>query len=244
MKVRIHDCSVTVFLYDGYDWGRTRRIIEDETREMRRRLARIRQLLASGQAPDPSVEETNTLLFNSVYIGLEHNVDELEREALMEAIDAELNEELETASHSSWQSFGRMAHGNSEGRMKRGHKVLTRSKGPCIEFRLQALGIEVDNYVADPSLASRTLVTVRDVEILDHIKTSTWSKFLTSLRADSKGNIRETGSNMIRLEIRKVYPVVGNAAEEARLRVSVLVRAVACRVLNFIGKTSPTTTSR
>jgi autophagy-related protein 2 len=188
---------------------------------MRRKLARIRQLIASGQAPDPSVEETNTLLFNSVYIGLEHNVDELDRGALMDAIDQELNEDVETASISSWQSF-RPPHrssANIESRVRRSRKVLTRSKGPSIEFRLEGLGLELDNYTSHPSLASRTLVTVRDVEILDHIKTSTWSKFLTSLRTDSRGNIRETGSNMVRIELRKVYPVEGNQAEETRLRV-------------------------
>lgn len=183
-------------------------------------------MLASGQTPDPSVEETNTLLFNSVYIGLDHNVDELESGALLEAIDAELNEDIETASQSSWQSFKphQMSPGNTEGRTKRAPKVLSRSKGPCIEFRLQGLEAEVDNYVADVSLASRTLVTVRDVEILDHIKTSTWSKFLTSLQTDSRGNIRETESNMVRIELRKVYPVAGNPTEEVRLRVSQIWR--------------------
>lgn len=195
---------------------------------MKRRLARIRQLLATGQTPDPSVEETNTLLFNSVYIGLEHNVDELEPGALIQAIDAELNEDAETASQSSWQSFKpqQMSPGNPEGRTKHSRKAVTRSKGPCIEFRVQGLAAEVDNHVSHESLASRTLVTVRDLEILDHIKTSTWSKFLTSRRTDSRGNIRETGSNMVRVELRKVHPVVGNPAEEARLRVSFLVETL------------------
>lgn len=213
--------DATVFLYDGYDWPRTRRIIEEETREMKRKLARIRQLLASGQTPDPSVEETNTLLFNSVYIGLEHNVDELDRGALIEAIDQELSDDTETASQSSWQSFRppQRSPGNTEGHVKQSRRVLTRSKGPSIEFRLQGLEAEVDNYRTDPSLASRILVTVRDLEILDHIKTSTWSKFLTSLRTDSRGNIRETDSNMVRVELRKVHPVQGNPTEEARLRV-------------------------
>lgn len=224
LKVRVHGVDATVFLYDGYDWARTRKIIEEETREMKRRLARIRQLLASGQTPDPSVEETNTLLFNSVYIGLEHNVDELDRGALMEAIDQELNEDAETASQSSWQSFKppQRSPGGTEGHSKRSRKVLTRSKGPSIEFRLQGLDAEIDNYRADPSLASRILATVRDVEILDHIKTSTWSKFLTSLRTDSRGNVRETDSNMVRVELRKVFPVQGNTTEEARLRAKIL----------------------
>lgn len=189
---------------------------------MRRRLAKIRQLVASGQTPDPTVEETNTLLFNSVYIGLEHNVDELEPEALIAAIDEELNEDLETASQSSWQSLKHQPTSpvSPGSRKKRLKKSWTRSKGPSIEFRLQTLSAEVDNYRSHESLASRILVTIRDAEIFDHIKTSTWSKFLTSLHTDSRGNIRETGSNMVRVELRKVYPVPGNPAQEARLRVS------------------------
>jgi autophagy-related protein 2 len=63
-------------------------------------------------------------------------------------------------------------------------------------------------------------VTVRNLEILDHIKTSTWQKFLTELRSDSRGNIRETDSNMVRVELRTVRPVQNHPSEEARLRVS------------------------
>jgi autophagy-related protein 2 len=208
-------------LYDGYDWARTRRIIEEEAKEMRRRLAKIRQLVADGQTPDPTVEETNTLLFNSVYIGLEHNVDELEPGALIAAIDEELND-LETASQSSWQSLKPQPTSpkTPEKPLKRSKKAMARSAGPSIEFRLEGLSAEVDNYRSHESLASRILVAIRDAEILDHIKTSTWSKFLTSLHTDSRGNIRETGSNMVRVELRKVYPVPGNPAQEARLKVS------------------------
>ncbi|OSX65316.1 hypothetical protein POSPLADRAFT_1134429 [Postia placenta MAD-698-R-SB12] len=228
LRVRLHDCDVTLFLYDGYDWARTRRIIQDEQKEMRRKLAKIRQLVASGQTPDPSVEETNTLLFNSVYIGLEHNVDELEPSALIAAIDEELNEDQDTASQSSWQSLKPQPQfTNSPGKSpaqshRTRRKRLSRSRGPSIEFRLLGLDVEVDNYKPDAELVSRTLATVRDVEILDHIKTSTWRKFLTALREDSRGNIRETDSNMVRVELRSVHPVPGHPSEEARLRAKIL----------------------
>ena len=230
LKLRARQFDATLFLYDGYDWERTRRIIEEERKNMRRRLAKIRQLVASGQTPDPSVEETNTLLFNSVYIGLEHNVDELEPDALLAAIDAELNEDQETASQSSWQSFIPPTSPKSPGASKAPkpashirHKVSKRSKGPSIEFRFIQLSADFDQYREDPALASRALVTIRDVEILDHVKTSTWRKFLTSMRTDSKGNIRETDSNMVRVELRQVYPAPGHSEQEARLRVSALM---------------------
>ncbi|CAL1704672.1 unnamed protein product [Somion occarium] len=224
LRVRIRRCDATLFLYDGYDWARTRRIIEDEAKNMRKRLAKIRQLVANGQTPDPSVEETNTLLFNSVYLGLEHNIDDLEPGALIAAIDDELNDS-ETASQSSWQSFKPQSPTHHPSAARPSHvrrKALTRSKSPSVEFRLLRLSAEMDQYISDPELASRTLITVRDVEILDHIKTSSWKMFLTDLRTDSKGNIRETDSNMARIELRKVYPAPGHPAEEARLRAKIL----------------------
>ncbi|KAI0780919.1 hypothetical protein BD413DRAFT_660017 [Trametes elegans] len=226
LRVRVHDFNVTVFLYDGYDWIRTRRIIEEKAKEMRRKLAKIRQLVASGQTPDPSVEETNALLFNSVYIGLEHNVDELEPGALIAAIDEELNEDFETTTQSSWQSLkpqplASPGRGGSHSR-KAHRRRLRRAKGPSIEFRLLGLDAEVDNYRKDASLVSRILAIVKDVEILDHIKTSTWKKFLTSLQTDSRGNVRESDSNMVRVELRTLHPVPGHPSEEARLRAKIL----------------------
>ncbi|KAI0336552.1 hypothetical protein GY45DRAFT_1291461 [Cubamyces sp. BRFM 1775] len=225
-RMRLHDFNITVLLYDGYDWVRTRKIIEEKAKEMRRKLAKIRQLVASGQTPDPSVEETNALLFNSVYIGLEHNVDELEPGALIAAIDEELNDDFETTTQSSWQSLqpqplsspGRGGSHSSKAHRRR----LRRAKGPSIEFRLLGLDAEVDNYRPDASLVSRILATVRDVEILDHIKTSTWKKFLTSLQTDSRGNVRESDSNMVRVELRTLHPVPGHPSEEARLRAKIL----------------------
>lgn len=181
---------MNVLLYDGYDWVRTRRTIEDQMKVMRRRLAKIRQLLASGQTHDEEAEETSALLFNSVYIGLEQDIEGMEPGALIAAIDDELNDQFETASQSSWQSLrptpsqqsatsGQGKHGLKPSRAR----YLKRSKGSCIEFQLMSLNAEIDQYRPQESLAARTLVTVRDVEILDHMKTSTWKTFLKIGRA-------------------------------------------------------------
>ena len=220
VRLRVHNCDVVLFLYDGYDWVRTRKTIEEGIKEMRRRLTKIRQLIANGQIQDPSVEETSTLLFNSVYIGLEQNVDELEPGALIAAIDEELNDDVENESQGSWQSLHPPSAVKGRMRSPRVHgKRLTRSRGPSIEFRLSGLYTELDQYCPGEPFVSRTFATVRDLEILDHIKTSTWQKFLTELRSDSRGNVRETDSNMVRVELRTVHPVPNHPSEEARLRV-------------------------
>ena len=196
-------------------------------------MEKIRQLLAKGQTPDDSIEDSSTLLFNSVYIGLPQDAEELEGGALLAAIDEELDlDEVETASQSSWQSFNPQAHQQPDNVQKtprpsrsRGRSKLTRSRGSRIDFCLSGLEAELDLLRPDEPLASRVLVVAKEFEILDHIKTSTWRKFLTARRSDSKGNVRETDSNMLRVELKNVRPVPGLPAEEARLRVSIDVCA-------------------
>jgi autophagy-related protein 2 len=217
LKVRAHHCDITLLLYDGYDWAKTRKTIEDEVKQMRRRLAKIRQLLASGHTQDPIADETGTLLFNSVYIGLEQDVDGLEPGALIAVIDEELNDDIDTVTQTSWQSVTPEKAKQTSTRMRA--KRLTRFKGPSIEFKLTGVVAEFDQFRPDEVLASRTFATIKDLEILDHIKTSTWKKFLTELRTDTRGNVRETESNMVQIELSNVHPV-GHPSEESRLRVS------------------------
>ncbi|KAF8625802.1 hypothetical protein AX15_005189 [Amanita polypyramis BW_CC] len=223
LRIRIHDCNLTLCLYDGYDWSKTRRTIEREVKDMRRRLAKFRQLVASGQVSDSSIEEMSTVLFNSVYIGLDQDVDNLEPVALIAAIDEQLNDDIETASQSSWQSLRPHASGRSRPKSIRVHgKRLMRSRGPSMEFVLSGVRAEIEHYDSSNALVSRILFTIKDIEILDHIKTSTWRKFLTALQLDSRGNTRETGSSMARIELRNVRPVPGHPAEEVRLRAKIL----------------------
>lgn len=220
--------NLRLFLFDGYDWDRTRKAIQTEIKRVKKRLAKIRQLLASGQTFDPTVDEVNTLLFNSVYVGLDQEAEELEAGALIEKIDKELDEDDDSASVSSWQSFKPSSPRGKPGKFPVLHpttstnaraKKLVRARSPSIEFSLQDLNAEFDLYRPGGALASRLLFTVRELEILDHIRTSTWSTFLTQLRADSVGNVRETDSNMVRVELQSLLPYAGHQEQEARLKV-------------------------
>ena len=192
---------------------------------MRKRLEKIRQLLATGQTADDSIEQTSAVLFNSVHLGLSSDTDEWDAGALIAAIDQELDDELETATQSSWQSFAPRAEAvPPKPKVKsRRPKKLTRANKASVEVCLVGLRAEVDNFRDDEPLTSRVFATVRDLEILDHMRTSTWKKFLTSMRSDSRGNVRETDSSMVRFELRSVKPVADLRDEEARLRVRVIV---------------------
>jgi autophagy-related protein 2 len=226
-RVVVREGDITLFLYEGYDWATTRKVIEDEIKKMKQRLTRIKQLVASGQTYDPSIDSTDTLLFNSIHVGLDEDVDEMAPDALIAAIDEQLGEDNDTVSVSSWQSLQPASSGrpNIPPPRLRGRR-LTRSRHPSIEFHLSGVFTETVQFTPNDEIVSRTFATVKDVEILDHVKTSTWRKFLTTLRSDSRGNIRETGSDMVRIELRGVHPVPGKASEETRLRVSLWIVAV------------------
>ena len=226
-RIVVREGDIKLFLYDGYDWVTTRKVIEDEVKKMKRRLTRIKQLVADGQTYDPSIDYTNALLFNSIHVGLDQDADEMEPDALIAAIDEQLREDNDTASVSSWQSLRPTSSGRPNVPHPRLHgRRLTRSRSPSIEIHLSGLFLETLKFVPNDKIVSRTFATVKDVEILDHVKTSTWRKFLTALRSDSRGNIRETGSDMVRIELRGVHPVPGNTLEETRLRVSLGILVV------------------
>lgn len=226
-SLNVQNCDVTVRLHDGYDWEKTRVAIEQGRKAVRRRLEKIRQLLASGQVPDESVEDTHAVLFNSIYLGLQQGLDDMEPEAMMAAIDQELAEDGgDTATVSSWQTFAgqgqpgvRPTHKRRPSKTSGKSRRLTRSRGPRIEVCVRGLTASIDQFEPSESMAMRALITVRDLEILDHIKTSTWSAFLTGMAADSRGNVRETGSNMVRVELCVVRPVQEASVEEGRLKV-------------------------
>lgn len=233
----MHDASVSVYLHEGYDWVKTRKAIEEEIKAVRKRLERIRQLLASGQKADESLEQgqTGSMLFNSVYIGLDQTRDGLnDTAALLAAIDEELEGlagETEMNTQSSWQTLpGAPPHPGAPApapappdRARRSRlrgRRLTRSKRAQIEIGLNGIKSDVDLYGPDDDVASRVHVTVQSMEILDHIKTSTWKKFLTEMKADSRGNMRETDADMLRVELMAVRPSQPSPAQESRLRVS------------------------
>lgn len=229
-RVRVRNCGINVHLHDGYDWQTTRKAIDEEVRAMRRKLLKIRQLLASGQVPDHSVEETHAWLFNSVHIGLTEVEEDAEPAAIIAAIDRELADDSDTTSQSSWQSLNtpqpRSPRGPSSPKSDAGRsartrrKKLTRSTYSRIDVCVYGLKAEMDKLRPNEGdLVSRILVDVKDLEILDHIKTSTWKKFLTEMKSDSKGNVRETDSNMARVELKMVKPSKTLNQEEARFKV-------------------------
>lgn len=163
------------------------------------------------------------MLFNSVHVGLDEDIEDLEPDALLAVINDELKDEDDAASESSWQTFEPETGARSNQQNEQKSKKLHREKEPSIEFRLEGFSLDLNNYRPGASLTSRLLFTIKELEILDHIRTSTWRKFLTNMQADNRGNIRETESNMVRVELQTLVPYDEEAGPEARLKVSMIL---------------------
>ncbi|GAA5935848.1 Atg2p [Sporobolomyces koalae] len=242
IRLRLTNTNLSVQLHEGYDWLTTRKTIEEEARAVRRRLEKIRQLLASGQTPDASAENASVLMFGSHQLGLPPGANEMTPKDLLAAIDEELNQdpadEGDSASTaaSSWQTFpgGRSRSEAGPGKpastaVGRGRKRLTRSKACAIEINVRGLNANFDSFSTDspsitpatvassdaPRLATKISVEVDSFDILDNIKTSTWRKFLTEMRAADGGLVRASGSPMVKLEIQTLKPArKGDSAQD------------------------------
>ncbi|SCZ96129.1 BZ3500_MvSof-1268-A1-R1_Chr8-1g10024 [Microbotryum saponariae] len=238
-RCRVSNCDISIMLHEGYDWHSTRKAIQDERKAIRRRLERIRQLLASGQTADASAEQqASVLVFGSVQLGLLPGAFELPPKELLAAINEELNdtssdvgEEASAASVSSWQTMPSGAATPNVARTSRVARTavgksrnrLTRSTSHAIEINLTALSAQFDAFGAMEKWASRIRIDVDAFDILDNVKTSTWRKFLTELRPVDGGVPRTSGTSMARVELDKMRPVgrsVG-ASEELALKIKI-----------------------
>ncbi|BGP20876.1 autophagy-related protein 2 [Rhodosporidiobolus nylandii] len=249
IRFSIANSSIAVHLHEGYDWYATRKALEEEAKAVRRRLEKIRQLLATGQKPDATAADKSTvLMFGSVQLGLAPGTTELPPQELLAA----LNEELDgggsdAVSTSSWQTFPRGDHSVSSSSPSRptpavvgkARRKLTRSRAFAIKVNLRGLDASYELYPVSsaPSnlyssmllptvrsqLASKLAARVDSFDIIDNIKTSTWRKFLTELRPSDGGVVRPTGAPMARVELTAVRPVGGvdNAREELLLKINI-----------------------
>ncbi len=177
----------------GYDWATTRQAVESEAKSVRRRLQKIKQLLADGQVPDDSVEAATSNLLDSVHISLPQLPSQMAPDEMMQAVRDELGDHSDSDDDdsASWQTLPAPRSGQSSLRPSARpttatpgsgrHAKLQRSARSLIDFNFRGLEVEFDQ--ADPSqpshIASRIAVAARRFEIIDNIRTSTWQTFLT-----------------------------------------------------------------
>ena len=175
LKLRVRDVHVIWNLFDGYDWNHTREVISKavydiETTAIERQTRQDR--VHSNTDMDFVEEETviGDFLFNSIYIGIQPGRDPRE---LALAINQELNDNAtETESLATTAVTATPSRQSGAYRTKKKLK-LNRSKRHKITFELK--GINVD-FVTYPPGSGETQsyvdVRVKDVDIFDHVPTS------------------------------------------------------------------------
>ncbi|KAM7186203.1 autophagy-related protein 2 [Rhypophila sp. PSN 637] len=221
LKLRVRDVHVIWHLFDGYDWMRTREVITKAVKDVEAKAyeQRARADRRGGFEPEPEEEEViGDFLFNSIYIGIPANRDPAE---LARAINQELHDNMtETESIATTAMTNATVRPGGPHRSKSKNLKLNRSKRHKITFELK--GVNVD-LVTFPPGSGETLnsidIRIRDLDIFDHIPTSTWKKFAMY---DYDAGERETGANMVHLELLNTKPVAEMPASEIVLRVTVL----------------------
>lgn len=220
LRLRVRDVHIIWNLFDGYDWQNTRDTISKAVAEVETKAAERLSRQDRRKSLETEEEEESVIgdfLFNSIYIGIPANRDpkDLARQ-INQNID-DLASETDTYAPSSISgSPSRQAHlPRAKGKRLR----LARSKYHKMTFELK--GVSADLVIFPPGIEetqSSIDIRVQDLDIFDHVPTSTWKKFVTYMHDAGE---RESGTSMIHLEIQNVKPIPELAASEIILKVVV-----------------------
>ncbi|KAL2845641.1 hypothetical protein BJY01DRAFT_180136 [Aspergillus pseudoustus] len=220
LRVRVRDAHVIWNLFDGYDWQRTRDAISKAVKDVERKATERRVRGGSRASPVFEEEEEDVIgdcLFNSIYIGIPANKDPSDiRGAINRNIDDLVSETGSYATTSTATTI-RANHSPSI----RGKKLrLSRSKYHKMTFELKGVSADLVVFPPDSGETQNSLdIRVKDLEIFDHVPTSTWKKFATYMHEAGE---KESGTSMLHLEILTVRPVPELAASEIVLKATLL----------------------
>ncbi|TVY21221.1 Autophagy-related protein 2, partial [Lachnellula arida] len=222
LKVCVRDVHIIWNLFDGYDWQNTRDTITKAVQDVESQAIERRARNDRRSTFDQDIDDEDTVigdfLFNSIYIGVPGNRDPRE---LAAAINQELNDTAtETESIATTYISSSPSRQGSSRQPKSKKLRLNRSKHHKITFELR--GVSVDLVTFPPGTGetqSSVNVRVNDLEVFDHVPTSTWRKFATYMQDAGE---RESGTSMIHLEILNVKPIPDLAASEIVLKATVL----------------------
>lgn len=222
LKVRVRDVHFIWNLYDGYDWQKTRDTISQAIEDVQIKATERSARNDKRKSTDPDEEQDSVIgdfLFNSVYIGIPANRDPRE---LAHQINRNLDDLVsETESYATSTSSGSPSRKGQVPRSRSSRKLrLKRSKYHKMTFELKGVSADVIVFPPDSGDSQSSVdIRVQDLEIFDHVPTSTWKKFATYMHEAGE---RESGKDMIHLEILNVKPVPNLAASEIILKATIL----------------------
>ena len=222
LRARIRGFHVIWNLFDGYDWQNTRDTISHAVADVQHKAAlrnSRKDKRKSQGSQDQHEDVIGDFLFNSIYIGIPANRDptELARQVNrnIDDLDSDTGSYATSTSSSSPSRQGQSPH--QKGKRLR----LKRSKHHKMTFELK--GVAADVLVLHPEssvIKSSIDIRIQDLEVFDHVPSSTWKKFVTYMHDAGE---RESGSSMLRIEITNVKPVPDLSASETLLKVCPLI---------------------
>lgn len=223
VRISVRDVHVIWRLFDGYDWTRTRDEITKAVEEVEQKATQTRKKREAtnfDEDEDEDGEMISDYLFNSIYIGIPANRDPRE---LAQMVNEEINDGAtftETESIATTATVTPVRSGSSGAAKPKKKLRLDRSRSPKIIFELS--GVNADLIVYPPgSGETQNFIDVRihNLDIFDHIPTSTWKMFATY---DKDAGTRAVSTSMVHLEVINVKPQEDLAASELVLKVTVL----------------------
>ena len=217
LRLRVRDVHIIWNLFDGYDWEVTRSAISQAVEEVQNK-ATERLATDKRNSFDLDQEEESVIgdfLFNSIYIGVPASRDPKE---LIRQVNRNLDDLVsESESYATSTSSGSPSRQGNLPRHKSRKLRLNRSRYHKMTFELK--GVSIDMMAFPPSSGptqSSIDIRVQDLEIFDHVPTSTWKKFATYMHDAGE---RQSGTSMVHIEVTNVKPVPHLAASEIVLKV-------------------------
>ncbi|RIB23489.1 hypothetical protein C2G38_843653 [Gigaspora rosea] len=225
-RIHLRDFNILWKLYDGFDWKQTRNQASEALAQANNSTAATNLTGSSaGEARNPMDTELSSqfdrLFVDSPFKSPDHNgLSQLASE-----FEYMMDDHSDTSSQTSRVDSDNASVRDgkrSEQKNRSSRPKFSRSRTSKLDVKFDKINLEFDLFPKDNLLASRLLLLIRDIEILDNIKTSAWHKFLSHLRPDNDTNPRENKSNMVRIELKSVRPVPTDPAEEFRLKAKLL----------------------
>lgn len=234
LRIKVRDVHVIWNLHDGYDWPGTRDAISQAVKKVESKAAERRNRKVAFDVDDDEGSVIGDILFNSIYIGIPGNKDPKElSKAIFDDQMSETSFAPSSVTDDPSRPTSRSGTSAFVGVKSRNHK-LARSKMHKLQIELKGICADVLLFPPDSGETQSSVdLRVKDFEIFDLVPTSTWKKFVTYMQDAGK---RETGSNMLHLEIMSVKPVPHLAASEIVLRVCLGLLALFMKITDsFLG---------
>ena len=218
LQAKLRGFHIIWNLFDGYDWQKTRDEIIRATAAVQ---TKAKEQFRPSKTPYPShsrdydEDVIGDCLFNSIYIGIpaHHDPEDIVRQ-LNHTIDGVASE---TDSQSTRKPTDQFSSQDQQRQPKRQGLRLGRSKYHKMTFELKSVSIDLDIFPPTAGETQSALdIRVNDLEIFDHLPSSTWKKFATYMQ--DLGD-REDESPMLQLQIDMVRPVADLAATEILVKV-------------------------